>query len=141
MVRKSSAAGTFWGVMTILTVIITFGIVTMFQAVGFVIPIAVIVAIVGLIVFISAMAKAARVKALTEKYEDKIIVDRIMRKEVWQGQTPEQLRDSLGSPVAVEDKVLKTKKKEIWKYDQQGKNRFGTKITLENDLVVGWQKK
>jgi len=59
----------------------------------------------------------------------------------WQGQTPEQLVDSIGHPVDVDKKVLKTKSKEVWKYNQTGKGRFSLRITIENDLVVGWDKK
>lgn len=78
---------------------------------------------------------------LMEIYNDKRIVDDIMDNRFWQGQTDDQLIYSLGSPVATDKKVLKTKKKEVWKYDHKGANRYGLRITLENDVVVGWEKK
>jgi hypothetical protein len=59
----------------------------------------------------------------------------------WQGQTQEQLLDSLGRPADTDTKVLKTKTKEIWKYNRVGKNRFGLRVTVENGVVVGWDKK
>ncbi|PKN66998.1 MAG: DUF2845 domain-containing protein, partial [Deltaproteobacteria bacterium HGW-Deltaproteobacteria-10] len=37
--------------------------------------------------------------------------------------------------------VLKTKTKKTWKYHQQGTNRFGLRVTVENGYVVGWDKK
>ena len=51
------------------------------------------------------------------------------------------LIDSLGQPQDIDTKVLKTKKKEIWKYNHNGGNRFGLRITLDNDIVVGWDQK
>ena len=75
------------------------------------------------------------------KYADESIVDMIMARQVWQEQTAEQLLDSLGYPADVDQKVLKTKKKEVWKYGHQGSNRYKTRITLENDVVVGWDMK
>ena len=64
-----------------------------------------------------------------------------MNKNFWQGQTAEQLIDSLGRPEDIDQKILKTKKKEIWKYNHQGGNRYGLRITLDNDHVVGWDQK
>jgi len=76
-----------------------------------------------------------------EKYQDDEIVQSIMNRSFWQGQTSEQLRDSLGNPVDIDEKILKTKKKEIWKYNPQGGNRFGLRITLDDDVVIGWEQK
>lgn len=78
---------------------------------------------------------------LRNKYKDERTVKKILQREIWKGETSEQLLDSLGTPEDIDQKILKTKKKEIWKYDQQGTNRFGLKITLENDIVVEWDKK
>lgn len=83
----------------------------------------------------------ARHAALTTKYSDKKIVDDIMRGAYWQGQTAEQLLDSLGQPADIDEKVLKTRKREIWKYHQLSANRFGLRITVENDVVAGWDEK
>ena len=75
------------------------------------------------------------------KYQDKEVVDNIMRRQFWQGQTAEQLIDAIGEPEDIDVKVLKTKKKEIWKYDHQSGNRYELRITLDNDIVVGWNQK
>tara|TARA_Y100000782_G_scaffold36115_1_gene40417 strand:+ start:43681 stop:43917 length:237 start_codon:yes stop_codon:yes gene_type:complete len=75
------------------------------------------------------------------KYHDEKIVNALMDKSFWQGQTAEQLMDSLGKPQDIDQKVLKTKKKEIWKYNHRGSNRYGLRITLDNDIVVGWDQK
>lgn len=81
-------------------------------------------------------------KSLLEKYNNNIeLVDRIMGRKIWQGQTEGQLIDSLGKPLDIDQKVLKTKMKEIWKYNKIAKNRFGLKVILENSEVVGWEQK
>ena len=82
-----------------------------------------------------------RRKKLMKKYGDASLVDRIMKREVWEGQPEEVLIDSIGRPAAVDEKVLKTKRKEIWKYNATGKNRYSLRITVENGEVVGWDKK
>jgi hypothetical protein len=41
----------------------------------------------------------------------------------------------------VDRKLLKTMKREIWKYNPRGVNRYGLRITLDNDIVSGWDHK
>lgn len=94
----------------------------------------------GIVWYKSAQAKARRA-ALLVKYGDPEIVDRIMKGKYWQGQTVEQLRDSLGPPVDTDQKVTKTKTREIWKYHKTGTNRFGLRVTVENGAVSGWDEK
>ncbi|AWK83236.1 hypothetical protein BST98_07060 [Photobacterium damselae] len=78
---------------------------------------------------------------LIDKYKDLSLVEDLMNQYFWVGQTAEQLIDSLGHPVDIEQKILKTKKKEVWKYSHQGGNRYSLRITLDNDHVVGWDQK
>lgn len=78
---------------------------------------------------------------LIDKYQDLSLVEDLMNQCFWVEQTAEQLIDSLGYPVDVEQKILKTKKKEVWKYSHQGGNRYSLRITLDNDHVVGWDQK
>lgn len=94
-----------------------------------------------LLVFIALSAMLARRMRLTLKYKDEQLVEDLLDETFWQGQTAEQLRDSLGEPLDIDQKVLKTKTKEIWKYQETGKNRYALKITLENGVVVGWDQK
>lgn len=84
---------------------------------------------------------AKRRAYLMSKYQDSTIVERILCRTMWQGQTEEQLADALGSPVDIDQRVMKSKIREIWKYHHQGANRFGLRITLENGVVVGWDQK
>jgi len=82
-----------------------------------------------------------RRQQLLAKYGDDQIVARIMGREVWEGQSHEQLRDALGVPVDTDEKVMKKHRREIWKYHQTGVNRFGLRVTLEDGIVVGWDQK
>jgi outer membrane protein assembly factor BamE (lipoprotein component of BamABCDE complex) len=61
--------------------------------------------------------------------------------QVREGQTSEQLRVLLGNPLSVDTKFTKTRKCEIWKYNRRGTNRYGLRIILDNDVVVGWDEK
>ena len=76
-----------------------------------------------------------------EKYGDSVLVEKLMSKSFWQGQTEGQLIDSIGKPLDIDQKVLKTKTKEVWKYNETGKKRYALKITLENGEVAGWDQK
>ena len=100
----------------------------------------VILILVGFSILSYYQNKARRTR-LMEKYGDAELVDRLMRKMFWQGQSEEQLMDSLGRPLDIDQKVLKTKTKEVWKYNRTGKSRYALRITLENGEVVGWDQK
>lgn len=90
---------------------------------------------------IAAAKKRKRYAALMAKYHDTVVVDRIISKTVWVGESAEQLRDSFGPPIDIDHKVLKTKSKEVWKYVRKGANRYGLRFTMENGILVGWDEK
>lgn len=111
---------------------------------GNVIFILVIILVITIVIIIQQIKKHLRLQRLEylkAKYQDPQIVDMIAKKMIWQGQTSEQLIDSIGKPVDIDTKVLKTKKKETWKYRPLGANRYGLKIFLENGVVIGWDEK
>lgn len=84
---------------------------------------------------------AVRLSYLLEKYGDTQLVSRIMSGTIWEAMTSDQLFDSAGQPEAVDQKYLKNKSREVWKYGHLGANRYGLRVTLENGTVVGWDKK
>ncbi len=94
-----------------------------------------------LVALVCVWAYLQRRKQLTAKYGDPEIARRIMKRVLWQGETQEQLLESLGTPADTDQKVLKTKSKEVWKYRPVGKNRFGLKVTLDDGIVVAWDSK
>lgn len=105
---------------------------------GFIIFIFIIIVILILHSFLSNKARKERIY---QKYGHTEIAERIINKMFWVGQTSEQLQDSLGKPIDIDENVLKTKKKETWKYCQKSANRFGLKIRVENGIVVGWDER
>lgn len=82
-----------------------------------------------------------RTAYLFEKYGDQSIVQAILERTIWEGMTAAQLFDSVGEPEATDQKYMKTKSREVWKYHLQGGNRYLLRVTLENGLVVGWDAK
>ncbi|WP_394752272.1 hypothetical protein [Crenothrix sp.] len=79
---------------------------------------------------------------LKNKYDnDMLVVDAIVDRQFWTGQTSEQLIDSIGRPIVIDRKILKTRTKEIWKYYKIRKDQYALKITLEDGYVVGWDDK
>lgn len=106
-----------------------------------VILLAAAVAIIALISYLSAQSRKRRRLHLLQKYGDSAIVDRILGRMFWQGQTSEQLLDSLGEPADIDEKVLKSKVRQTWKYHRSGRNRFGLRIVLENGVVTGWDQR
>jgi hypothetical protein len=100
-----------------------------------------IILTVVILLFASHYQTKIRREYLMKKYGDTHLVDRLMKRMFWQGQSEEQLMDSLGKPIDIDQKVLKTKVKEIWKYNKTGRGRYALRITLENGEVIGWDQK
>ena len=111
------------------------------KSVGWQIPAAVIAAFLLLLLLMNMAKKRARLKYLRGRYLDEGIVQKIIAKRFWIGQTAEQLTDSLGPPVATDHKSLKTKNRDTWKYQRNGVNRYGLRITVEDGLVTAWDSK
>lgn len=78
---------------------------------------------------------------LKEKYQNDQVVNGIVNGSFWEGQTTEMLRDSLGTPDDRDETILKTKTKSTWKYGHKHSNQYRLRIFIENDRVVGWEKK
>jgi hypothetical protein len=74
-----------------------------------------------------------------EKYGDEVLVRRLMAREIWEGQTQEQLIDSRGRPLTIDEKVLKTKTTNTWKYKRMGRGQYALRVVVENGIVVGWK--
>lgn len=84
--------------------------------------------------------RQAKLGQLICKYKDREIAERIVRRELWQGQTDGQLHDSLGPPSAVDHMLRGYKKREVWKYGARGANRFRLRIILEDGSVTTWDR-
>ncbi|MFO0763037.1 MAG: HIRAN domain-containing protein [Byssovorax sp.] len=111
---------------------------------------------------------ARRSSALSERFGPDI-AQRILARELWQGQTREQLEAAFGEPASINERVMKTKVKHTLDFSTEGPcsacngegrlaayahiengrcftcrgtgrvARQRTRVTLENGVVVGWQ--
>jgi hypothetical protein len=104
-------------------------------------------AVVGVIVWLvlsqqqAGRRREARFCELVKRFGSEEIAHDIMGQKFWTGQTEEMLIESLGAPEAVDKQILKTKRKEVWKYGERRRNQFSLKISLENGRVVAWDQK
>jgi hypothetical protein len=79
-----------------------------------------------------------RPERIRAKYPDPEMTQKILDEILWVGETAEQVRDSLGEPDAVDERVLKTRRREVWKYDEITRGRYRRRITLDGGVVVSW---
>lgn len=78
---------------------------------------------------------------LIAKYEnDAELVERIVMGFYWRGQSAGQLIDSLGNPADIDARIVKGRRREVWKYHPDG-NRYRLLIALESDAVVDWEER
>jgi uncharacterized protein YecT (DUF1311 family) len=82
---------------------------------------------------------AAERQQLVDKYGDSV-ADRILSHQIWQGMTEEHLIESWGNPADRDYEIKHSKTKETWKYGRIGRNRFSSRVFLENGIVVGWKQ-
>ncbi len=68
------------------------------------------------------------------KYKNRKVALRIINRELWKGETKEQLVDSLWKPNDIQTRIHE-KKKEVWIY-----KNHNLKITLLDDKVESWEK-
>ena len=138
--RRTKAQSESVGLVIFFAVLIL-GIGKIFGAACFLVPLGICVAGFSAFVWHKRNQEKMRSKYLRCKYSDERVAERVVAGRRWEGQTSQQLIDSLGNPQSIEQKVLKTRKREIWKYDKRGANRYGLRVTLEDDIVVGWEEK
>jgi hypothetical protein len=95
----------------------------------------------GALFWVSSHFQAKKLKqrrlALQQKYGDDEIVDGILAGQVWLGMTDAMALDSWGTPVDVAKSVTTRKRKEVWKYNQTGRGRFRSRVTIEDGYVTG----
>lgn len=137
-ITKARSAALVW--LMIVGAIVG-SIIKVAESIGAATLIVVTACILGLHFWSKRKRHADRLKHLMDKYQNEELVSKIMSGYFWEGQTSEQLMGSIGQPIEVDDKYLKTKHKQVWKYNRNGHNRYGLRITLENGIVVGWDKK
>jgi len=140
MARRSSSAEASLIVLAIVVGLPIYLAMRVIDVTGWIVPLVVIVAIVALVMASQVSKRRKRIEELRRKYPEDI-VQRILAGQIWQGQTEGQLIDALGSPAEVDRKVLKTMRREIWKYGRMSARRFRLRIIVENGTVAGWDHK
>jgi hypothetical protein len=126
-------------------VILLAGIVWLFgkirDSLDFGVVVAIIVLVSAGIIWLAHWQRQKRIQYLRQKYGDEETVRRILRRVLWQGETAEQLLDSIGNPVSTDNKVMATRRREVWKYRPAGRNRYSLRVTLDDGIVIGWDQK
>jgi len=87
------------------------------------------------------LVRSLRHKMLMKTYDHPEFVASIMDGHIMRGMSMDMVIDVWGEPADLDEVALKTKTKTEMKYDQKGKNRFGTRVYLEDGVVVGWETK
>jgi hypothetical protein len=138
--RVSKAKSTAIGILIVvgLPIFLVFKFV---ESVGGAIATLIVLGVIGAVAWAKYSKRQRRLAYVRSKYASEETVQAIFNGHVWQGQTSEQLQDSLGIATDIDRKLLKTKSKDVWKYHHRGANRYALRITVENDLVVGWDNK
>jgi uncharacterized membrane protein len=140
MARRSSSAEASLIVLAIVIGLPIYLAMKVIDVTGWIVPLAVIVLIVVLVIASRANKRRKLIEELRRKYPEDV-VQRILAGQIWQGQTEGQLIDTLGSPIEIDRKVLKTMRREIWKYGRISARRFRLRITVENGTVTEWDHK
>ncbi len=141
MPRRTAQQGVNWKLLLLVIGLPVIGLIVLGEYIGWPQLIIAFAIIIALFFLIKQISKSRRRSALMEKYGDEDLVRDIEDGYYWQGQTADQLRDALGDPEDVDEKVLKTKIKSVWKYNHLGGNRYGLRITLDDAVVTGWDQK
>lgn len=82
-----------------------------------------------------------RHQRLLARFKDEAMVETILEGRIARGMSAEMVREVWGEPADLDETVTKTKVRQVMKYNQTGKNRFGTRVQLEDGVVTGWETK
>lgn len=139
MARRSKTEGTLL-LLAVVAGLPVYLIGKLLTVTGWAVPLAGLIAIVVIIIGVRVTKHRQRLTYLRSKYPE-AEVQRILAKTLWQGQTDEQLTDTLGHPSAVDRKVLKTIRREVWKYGRMSARRYRLRVTVDDGRVIGWDYK
>jgi len=92
-------------------------------------------------VFFRLLMHTYRKQRLMKKYGDSEVVRRIMEKTIWEGMTSEQLADCLGRPLDIDERLTRKSMTKTLKYRRIGRGRYGTRVTVRDGRVIGWDVK
>jgi len=84
-----------------------------------------------------ALWEAEYLRDLRERFGE-MGANRIVSRELSQGDSTDMIREMFGEPDGVSTHVYKAKAQETWKYWRMGAHVYGLQIKIENDACVGW---
>lgn len=141
MARRTTKAESAFIVLLLIVGLPIYAAFKLFETSGWIIPSVIAFLLLSLIYLYKRNKRQQRLAYLRDKYKNESIVQKIYNGYFWVGQTTQQLADSLGEPEGIDNKLLKTKIKEVWKYNRKGANRFALRINIEDGRVIGWDQK
>ena len=111
----------------------------------FAVPVELLAALVALLYVRGLSGQLARLGRLFDLMRrhgcDEATAQRITLGEVWEGMTEAMLIDARGLPVSRDQRNIKGRIRETWKYNQTGRGRFATRIIVNDGRVIGWDVK
>lgn len=78
---------------------------------------------------------------LMSVFKDIALVDRIMKRTYKIGDHQNVIVEILGNPEVIDEDLLKTKIKHVWKYYPIASNRYRLKLRFEDYCLMGWDDK
>jgi len=103
--------------------------------------IVVIIAIFVIVAILFSYFEAQREKMLRDRYGNSKYLNYIINRKICIGFTEDMLLDSIGNPVDRDLDMSIKKRKEVWKYDHEGGNRYKTRVIIENRIVTGFKQR
>lgn len=117
-----------------------FGIATLIEKYGLLVALLVVAVVLGLGAAYWQWLRMLRAARLRAKYPDAELAQRLIAREIWEGQSAEELLDALGKPVAVDRHKRGGKQRETWNYLPY-KGRYRMRVSLEDGHVSSWHRR
>ena len=86
------------------------------------------------------VTRARRKSDFVQRYGQEI-ADRLLRREVWIGQTEQQLVEACGAPAAYDESATAEHYTRVYKYQPSGKNRYRVRVTVVDGVVSRWDSR
>lgn len=117
-----------------------FGIAALIEKYGLLYALLIVAGVLGLGAGYWQWLRLLRAARLRGKYPDAELARRLIAREIWEGQSAEELEDALGKPVSVDRHKRGGKHRETWNYLPY-KGRYRMRVTLEDGCVSTWHRR
>jgi hypothetical protein len=79
-------------------------------------------------------------RGLMRKYRSREVVENVIAKRLWTGQTAEQLEDSLGKPILKYEEKTVGNGAEVWKFHSYSGMKCDLRVLVECGKVSSWKQ-